>query len=60
VASPGSRPRLLEREAELAYLRGRLEDVREGRGGGIIAIADRADEPGAGQSRRRVRRWDRE
>jgi DNA-binding CsgD family transcriptional regulator len=39
VAFPGSWPQLLEREAELKYLRDRLEDAREGRGGGIIAIA---------------------
>jgi hypothetical protein len=38
VASSGSGPRLLEREAELKYLRGRLQGAREGRGG-VIAIA---------------------
>jgi DNA-binding CsgD family transcriptional regulator len=37
VAAAGAEPRLLEREAELEYLSGRLGDAREGRGG-VVAI----------------------
>ena len=38
MAVTPSGPRLLERKAELDYLRGRLGDAREGRGG-VVAIA---------------------
>jgi AAA ATPase domain len=36
VGVTGSGPRLLEREMELAYLRGCLEDARQGHGGFIV------------------------
>lgn len=37
MAGTGPGPRLLEREAELEYLSGRVEDARQGRGG-VVAI----------------------